>query len=634
MAGRRGNTFVLAARSHPPRGREPRLQRLVQRHGKRVGAGALRRRRDARRVRRRAARAERRGASTRTRRSSARRYPTRRARRPSPASTSGSSTGSSPRSCGEHRAQAHAPRPRVRRGGRVRERRAARRPGRASSARSSASTWSSPTSSSATLRIYERLREAGHDSVGTVLQSYLYRTPDDLERLLPLAPNLRIVKGAYLEPAAIAYPEKRDVDRAYVEPRRARPARGRVHRGRDARRGDHRARAGVRRARGHRARPLRVPDALRRAAARSSARLAAEGYKVLVATPFGPDWYPYLMRRLAERPGEPRASSSRTSCGDERALPASRRGRRRRRRRHRHERRLPPRRGRRRRAAPRAGPSSPRGSTSRAAGGIRAQFSDPLNIAIGLRSIEAFDALRASALAPRSTSTRSATCSSSTARRTSPRSSRASRCRTSSASRAASSILDEVRELCPLAGLDGVARRDVLPARRAREPRGGRAGLRGRCARPRRHGPHRLRGDRHRGRDGGEIRGVADEPAATIETGTVVCAAGVWSPADRRARSGSSSRSSRTCARSDSPAPTPDLPDRDPAHDRLLDRLLLPPRGARAAVRDGRPRAARRLRRSRPIPHWLEKVMRGRGAAAARRCSTWASPAAGRATTR
>ena len=68
-----------------------------------------------------------------------------------------------------------------------------------------------------TLRIYERLRDAGHDSVGTVLQSYLYRTPDDLERLLPRAPNLRIVKGAYLEPDSIAYPEKRDVDRAYLE---------------------------------------------------------------------------------------------------------------------------------------------------------------------------------------------------------------------------------------------------------------------------------------------------------------------------------------------------------------------------------------------------------------------------------
>ena len=65
-----------------------------------------------------------------------------------------------------------------------------------------------------TLRIYRRLRGDGHDNVGTVLQSYLYRTPADLESLLPLAPNLRLVKGAYLEPASIAYPRKADVDRA------------------------------------------------------------------------------------------------------------------------------------------------------------------------------------------------------------------------------------------------------------------------------------------------------------------------------------------------------------------------------------------------------------------------------------
>jgi proline dehydrogenase len=153
----------------------------------------------------------------------------------------------------------------------------------------------------ATLRIYERLREAGHDAVGTVLQSYLYRTPDDLERLLPRAPNLRIVKGAYLEPPEIAYPEKRDVDRAYVEL---------VERG--LRGGAYIAvathderiiervlafakREGIARDRFELQMLYGVRPGLQRA-------LAARGYKVLVATPFGPDWYPYLMRRLAERP--------------------------------------------------------------------------------------------------------------------------------------------------------------------------------------------------------------------------------------------------------------------------------------------------------------------------------------------
>src|SRR5206468_7452942 len=68
----------------------------------------------------------------------------------------------------------------------------------------------------ATLRIYRGLREDGHENVGTVLQAYLFRSEEDLAALLPLAPNLRLVKGAYLEPPEIAYPRKRDVDAAYV----------------------------------------------------------------------------------------------------------------------------------------------------------------------------------------------------------------------------------------------------------------------------------------------------------------------------------------------------------------------------------------------------------------------------------
>ena len=152
-----------------------------------------------------------------------------------------------------------------------------------------------------TLRIYERLRDAGHDSVGTVLQSYLYRTPDDLERLIPRTPNLRIVKGAYLEPSTIAFPEKADVDRAYLEL---------VERG--LREGAYIAvathdEAIIRKVQAFTAREEVPRDrfefqmlyGVRPGLQRS---IAAEGYKVLVAAPFGPDWFPYLMRRLAERP--------------------------------------------------------------------------------------------------------------------------------------------------------------------------------------------------------------------------------------------------------------------------------------------------------------------------------------------
>jgi proline dehydrogenase len=152
-----------------------------------------------------------------------------------------------------------------------------------------------------TLRIYEQLRAAGHDNVGVVLQSYLYRSEDDLERLLPLVPNVRIVKGAYLEPPTVAYPRKRDVDAAYLRL----VARG-LHGGAYVAVATHdeqiirlvqafAAREGIGRDRFELQMLYGVRSALQR-------RLVAQSHKVLVATPFGPDWYPYLMRRLAERP--------------------------------------------------------------------------------------------------------------------------------------------------------------------------------------------------------------------------------------------------------------------------------------------------------------------------------------------
>ena len=153
----------------------------------------------------------------------------------------------------------------------------------------------------ATLRIYRRLRGAGYERVGTVLQSYLFRTEADLQSLLPLGPNVRFVKGAYLEPPEIAYRDKADVDAAYrrlVETALRGGAYAAIATqdeslieqciafadgegiGRD--RFEFQMLYGVR--------PGLQLD------------LARRGFKVLVATPFGPEWYPYLMRRLAERP--------------------------------------------------------------------------------------------------------------------------------------------------------------------------------------------------------------------------------------------------------------------------------------------------------------------------------------------
>ena len=124
----------------------------------------------------------------------------------------------------------------TRRGARVRERRSSSsgtRPGRRTSC---ASTWRSRQFVDATLRIYRRLREAGHENVGTVLQSYLYRTRGDLESLLDLRPNLRLVKGAYLEPPDVRLSREGRRRRRLRPARRALAARRRLHRDRDARR--------------------------------------------------------------------------------------------------------------------------------------------------------------------------------------------------------------------------------------------------------------------------------------------------------------------------------------------------------------------------------------------------------------
>jgi proline dehydrogenase len=153
----------------------------------------------------------------------------------------------------------------------------------------------------ATLRIYRSLRESGNDNVGTVLQSYLFRSEDDLAALLPLAPNLRIVKGAYLEPPEVAYPRKRDVDAAYVSLlETSLGGEGftavATH---DERIIEHAISF---------ARERGIPNdrfqfqMLYGVRSRLQLELVGRGFDVLVATPYGPEWYRYLMRRLAERP--------------------------------------------------------------------------------------------------------------------------------------------------------------------------------------------------------------------------------------------------------------------------------------------------------------------------------------------
>lgn len=152
-----------------------------------------------------------------------------------------------------------------------------------------------------TLGLYRQLRESGRDNVGTVLQAYLYRTEADLESLLPYAPNLRIVKGAYLEPPEIAYPSKADVDRAYVRiTERALLGDGytaiATH---DRRIIEHFVDFTYR----HKIPRERFEfQMLYGIATDLQLQMLRRGYTVLISTNYGMDWYPYLMRRMAERP--------------------------------------------------------------------------------------------------------------------------------------------------------------------------------------------------------------------------------------------------------------------------------------------------------------------------------------------
>lgn len=156
-----------------------------------------------------------------------------------------------------------------------------------------------------TIELYRRLR-ADHENVGLCLQAYLYRTAADFASLLPLRPMIRLVKGAYREPEDVAWPRKRDVDAAFV------------------------ARAGELLDAVHEDPATRIAfgthdeamiDAVRSMAAdRGIARdafeiqmlygirgdlqrvLASEGYVVRVLVSYGSQWFPWYMRRLAERP--------------------------------------------------------------------------------------------------------------------------------------------------------------------------------------------------------------------------------------------------------------------------------------------------------------------------------------------
>ncbi len=157
----------------------------------------------------------------------------------------------------------------------------------------------------ATLNVYKTLREE-YENVGVVIQSYLYRSEADMQALAAMGGNVRLCKGAYKEPASVAFPEKKDVDANFLKLARIfLDANGNGHAPYlavashdekiinwtkeytaehhvDRKRFEFQMLYGIR------------PDLQR--------KLAAEGYTMRIYVPYGTHWYPYFMRRLAERP--------------------------------------------------------------------------------------------------------------------------------------------------------------------------------------------------------------------------------------------------------------------------------------------------------------------------------------------
>lgn len=143
--------------------------------------------------------------------------------------------------------------------------------------------------------------EFGNAHVGTVLQSYLYRTEGDWAELQDLRPNLRVVKGAYLEPETVAMPDKADVDAAY---RRLVYAQMKAGSYVNVATHDEELIADVEHfvlAHGisRDAFEFQMLYGVRRDLQKD---LAARGYRVRAYIPYGRDWYPYFSRRIAERP--------------------------------------------------------------------------------------------------------------------------------------------------------------------------------------------------------------------------------------------------------------------------------------------------------------------------------------------
>jgi len=153
-----------------------------------------------------------------------------------------------------------------------------------------------------TLDLFEqRLYPAYRESVGIVLQSYLYRTFADVQRANLIKARVRICKGAYAEPETVAYPDKKDVDATYVRCMHELMLKGNYPG--IATHDEAIIKEAKRFAKENDIAPRRFEFQMLYGVRRDlQDRLVREGYRMRVYVPFGTQWYPYLMRRLAERP--------------------------------------------------------------------------------------------------------------------------------------------------------------------------------------------------------------------------------------------------------------------------------------------------------------------------------------------
>lgn len=156
-----------------------------------------------------------------------------------------------------------------------------------------------------TLDLFEELW-ARYKNVGVVIQSYLYRSAGDVARLVEMGASVRLVKGAYDEPPEVAFPDKADTDANYIRLMEQLFADGARARGVFPAIATHDEKLiawAKEHAREHQIPPDRyefqmlygIRPGLQR-------QLASEGYRVRAYVPYGREWYPYFMRRLAERP--------------------------------------------------------------------------------------------------------------------------------------------------------------------------------------------------------------------------------------------------------------------------------------------------------------------------------------------